>query len=418
MFAAGLGGPVFQQDGVPVKIKKSEIQLVGLPGPPVAKGHRSVIGLPGLAVGKEKKTAAVKNKGLCNRLYKLYYLYETMGRSHLTIHDIAAELGISASTVSRALNNHPRISEDTKKAVREFAKKHDYQPNIMASSLRQGKSQTVGVVLPRINRNFFSSVIGGMEEILTSAGYHLIICQSHEELNKEIDAVQTLVNARVDAIMLSISMETLNGDHLEQLSGKGTKLLFFDRVIQDQGVGSVVINDRKGAYLSVKHLLDNGYRKIIHVSGSPHIGIYRERRKGYLDAMEEAGIEVQKDWIIEKPVIMKGGEEAYAEAERIPGVDSFFCAGDYLALGVLKSAEAEGKIAPRDLGVTGFGNEPFTAFIKPGLTTVDQRGEEMGRLVAEKFLGCEKENETEGACDNTVLEPELIIRNSSLKQLK
>lgn len=337
-----------------------------------------------------------------------------MNKPLVTIHDIARELNISASTVSRALHNHPRISKATRDAVHEIAEKYAYQPNVVASSLRQGRSKTVGVVVPRINRSFFANVIGGMEEVLAAAGYHLMICQTHEKLEDEKAALQTLVNARVEAILLSVSMETSNGKHVSALLDKGIKLFFFDRILDSVNVGSVMINDRLGAYLNVKHLLDQGYRKIIHVGGAKHINIYKARRDGYLDAMHEAGIDIHPAWILEKPLILEGGESAYQEAmDQSSKPDAFFCAGDYAALGVMQAALKQGLRIPEDLGVTGFANEPFTAFLKPSMTTVDQRGSEMGKIVAEMFMDCSEKDQGTPDCKKTVLEPRLIIRESS-----
>ncbi|MCK4745548.1 MAG: LacI family DNA-binding transcriptional regulator, partial [Bacteroidales bacterium] len=215
-----------------------------------------------------------------------------MSKQHVTIHDIARELNVSASTVSRALQNHPRISQATREAVQELAARYNYQPNVVATSLRKGQSQTVGVIVPRINRNFFANVIGGLEEVLAASGYHLMICQTHERYENEVAAVQTLINARVNAIVLSISLETTTHDHIRAIRDMGIGLFFFDRIIKDINAGSVVVDDRLGAYQNVKHLLDQGYRKIMHVAGADHITIYKARREGYMDAMAEAGIEV------------------------------------------------------------------------------------------------------------------------------
>lgn len=336
-----------------------------------------------------------------------------MNKALVTIHDIAKELNISASTVSRALHNHPRISKATRDAVHEVAEKYSYQPNVMASSLRQGRSKTVGVVVPRINRNFFANVIGGMEEVLAASGYHLMICQTHEKVEDEKVAIQTLVNARVDAILLSVSMETTRGDHLSALKDKGIRLFFFDRVLDSIAAGSVMIDDRLGAYLNVKHLIEQGYQKIAHVAGAEQINIYSARKKGYQDAMNEAGIKIEPGWILEKPLVLEGGEEAFSEAMKLKHKpDAFFCAGDYAALGVMQAALKAGLRIPDDLGITGFANEPFTEFLKPTLTTVDQRGSEMGKIVAEMFMECNKNNSLE--CKKTVLKPRLIIRESSL----
>jgi LacI family transcriptional regulator len=337
-----------------------------------------------------------------------------MNKPHITIHDIARELNISASTVSRALHDHPRISKATRDAVRQVAEKYNYQPNVMASSLRQGKSHTVGVIVPRINRNFFANVIGGMEEVLAASGYHLMICQTHEGFKNEKIALQTLVNARVDAIILSVSMETTGGDHIKSILDRGIKLFFFDRIIESLDVGSVVIDDRLGAYLNVRHLIGQGYQRIIHVAGAGHINIYKDRKMGYLDAMAESGIDVFPEWIMEKPLVLEGGKSAFHEGMKHRSKpDAFFCAGDYAALGILQAARESGVRIPGDLGVTGFANEPFTAYLQPSLTTVDQRGVEMGRLVAEMFMQCVEQDTSPSGCGKKVINPELIIRESS-----
>lgn len=338
-----------------------------------------------------------------------------MHKQHITIHDIAKELDISASTVSRALHNHPRISQATREAVQELATRYNYQPNVMASSLRKGQSRTVGVIVPRINRNFFANVIGGMEEVLAASGYHLMICQTHERVENEVSAVNALINARVDAIILSISIETTGKEHIQTLIDKGIHLFFFDRVFEGINAGSVVIDDRLGAYLNVKHLLEQGYRNIMHVAGADHITIYRARKEGYFNAMTEAGIDVLPSWVMEKPLILEGGESAFTRGmEMSTKPDAFFCAGDFAALGIMQAALEKGVRVPDDLGISGFANEPFTAFLDPSLTTVDQRGGEMGRIVAEMFLQCVEKNNELVECEKIVLQPELIIRNSSL----
>ncbi len=338
-----------------------------------------------------------------------------MKKPHVTIHDIAKELNVSASTVSRALQNHPRISESTRTAVQKMAEQYNYQPNVAAASLRSGRSKTVGVIVPRINRNFFSNVIGGLEESLAASGYHLMICQTHEQYANEASAIQTLINARVDAIILSISMETRNNEHLQGLMEKEIRLFFFDRALEDVETGSVVVDDKLGAYLSVKHLLEQGYRRIIHVAGADHINIYHARKEGYLQAMNEAGIEVPDQWILEKPLMVQGGEAAFLTGMNLsPKPEAFFCAGDYAALGVLQAAKSNGVNVPEDLGITGFANEPFTAFLEPSLTTVDQKGGVMGKMVAQMFLNCEEKTTLSATCEKIVLQPELIIRNSSI----
>ncbi len=338
-----------------------------------------------------------------------------MKKQHVTIHDIARELNISASTVSRALQNHPRISKATREAVQQLALKYNYQPNVMASSLRKGRSKTVGVIVPRINRNFFANVIGGMEEVLTSAGYHMIICQTLEKVNHEMFALRTLVNARVDAIIMSISMETKDHEHIRILVDKGIRVFFFDRICEEIRAGSVAIDDRLGAYLSVRHLLEQGYRNIVHVAGADHINIYRARKEGYLEAIREAGIPVRDSWIIEESLVPEGGKAAFQKGMKLaPRPDAYFCAGDYAALGILQEARNRGLKVPDDLGITGFANEPFTEFTEPSMTTVDQRAGEMGVRVADMFLKDVDRSDEVHSMERIMLKPELIIRKSSM----
>lgn len=339
-----------------------------------------------------------------------------MTKPHITIHDIARELNVSASTVSRALQDHPRISKSTREAVQQLASKYNYQPNVVASSLRLGTSKTVGVIIPRINRNFFANVIGGMEETLAASGYQLMICQTYESYSRERKAIQTLINARVDAILLSISMQTTGGEHLKSIIDRGIRLFFFDRVVEELQAGMVVIDDRFGAYQSVSHLLEQGYRRIYHIAGADHIPVYRNRKKGYLQAMSEAGIDVPDDWILELPLVLEGGVSAFQSTmERKVPPEAFFCAGDFAALGVLQEALKHGMRVPEELGICGFANEPFTAFLTPSVTTVDQRGEEMGRIVTEMFLRCIGGEQDAPPCEKVVLEPGLIIRESTLR---
>ena len=354
---------------------------------------------------------------LCNRLYKFHNFVagiSYMKKSYVTIHDIAKELNISASTVSRALNDNQRISPATRTAVREVALKYNYQPNVLASSLRKGAGNTVGVIIPRINRNFFANVIGGMEQILSAAGYNLMICQTQEKFDNEVAAIQAMINARVVAVIMSVSMETRTADHISLLKDKNIRLQFFDRQCDLLDSSSVTVDDELGAYMAVKHLLESGYKKIAHIAGADHINIYRARKNGYLKAMQEAGIEVKKEWIMDYPLIIEGGKKAFDQLrtwEEQP--DAIFCAGDFAALGIILAAKENNVSVPETLGVVGFANEPFTEYIEPGLSSVDQNGEEMGRIVAQQFLNESSKDINEEKFEKRVLKPELLIRKSS-----
>jgi LacI family transcriptional regulator len=333
-------------------------------------------------------------------------------KRHITIHDIARELGISASTVSRALNNNPRISAATRDMVQQLAASQGYQPNVMASSLRKGQGNTVGVIVPNINRSFFSNIIGGIEEKLSRAGFNLMICQSNESLEKEKKALRTLMHARVDGIMMSLSMETQDYKHLEQLLQQGIRMVFFDRVPDTLPVDAVVINDHSASFSITKRLLDQGFRHPAHVGGSDRINVYRNRKSGYLDALKSAGIAPVSAHIIETDMTRQGGRQAFREVMRSdPRPDAFVCAGDLAAHGVLLEALDNHYLVPEEIAVSGFANEEFTPHITPPLTSVDQKGLEIGRQAAAIFL----DQEATSSGSRIVIEPEVLFRLSTHK---
>jgi LacI family transcriptional regulator len=331
-------------------------------------------------------------------------------KQHITIHDMARELGISGSTVSRALNDNPRISKSTREAVQKLARHHNYLPNAMASSLRKGKGNTVGVIVPNINRSFFSNIIGGIEEILSTAGYNLMICQTNELLEKEQAALMTLLNARVDGILMSLSMESKNYKHIEELLNRGVRMVFFDRIPEQLPVQSVVIDDYNAALKLTEHLLEQGCTRPAHVGGSSSINVYANRQNGFRQALRNKRMTIDSKYIIETEMTREGGTAAFHELMTLRHKpDAIVCSGDLSAHGVLIAALESGLSIPDELRVTGFANEAFTAHISPSLTSVNQKGNEIGRKSAELFLDGESSNEKR----QVVVEPEIIFRESS-----
>jgi LacI family transcriptional regulator len=328
----------------------------------------------------------------------------------VTIHDIARELGISGSTVSRALKNHPRISQATRDAVRKLADSYGYKPNTLATSLRTGKGNTVGVIVPNINRSFFSNIIAGIEEVLSIHGYNLMICQSYEKIEKEISALSTLMDARVDGILMSLSMETRDYAHLEETMKQGIPMVFFDRVPESLKTNSVVISDYLAAYKLTSSIINSGYQKLAHIGGSSGINVYRNRQQGFLDALKDAGIRPEKKWIVETEMTEKGGRMAFSgfvKQKSIP--DAVICAGDYTALGVLQAARDLQIDVPGELAISGFANEEFTSLIDPSLSTVDQQGTEIGRIAAHSFMNYKESGEIQEIQVDSVI----ILRTSS-----
>jgi len=336
-------------------------------------------------------------------------------KKQVTILDIADSLGITPSTVSRALHNHPNISEDTKQAVMKCAERMHYRQNVTASSLRTGKTKTIGVIVPRINSHFISSAIGGIETVTRKAGYNIIICQSNENLEAEIDAVRTLLSKRIDGMLASISMETANSDHFRDVINMKVPLVFFDRVCADLDVSSVTIDDFKGAYKATEHLVQQGCRRIVYFGGSTDLAIYRHRLDGFRQAMNHHHIPIDEDLIFttsQMTDIMGATliETLYGSGNLPDGICS---SNDNLAAGAMKFLMEHQVKIPEQVAVIGFSNALFSQWMTPPLSTVDQHSKLMGSHVASLLL--EEIRQTAIGCvsRNIVLNPELIIRGSS-----
>jgi len=331
----------------------------------------------------------------------------------ITIKDIASELNMNVSTVSRALNDHPAISKETKQLVVKTAKKLNYRVNTIASNLRKGKGKTIGLLVPQINRQFFANVINGVETIANENGYSTIICQSKESYQKEVEAIHTLLENRVDGIILSISKETETYKHLQNLLDQHLPIIQFDRIAEHLETHRIVNDNMKGGAQAVTYLLEEGYRSIVHYAGPQTINIYRDRCEGYKNAMREHGLE--KDIQIFEDVLTE--EIAYQKtmelSKSLKKPAAIFAASDFGALGTLHAAKALNVDVPQELGIVGFANEPFTALTFPGITTFDQYSEEMGRVSARILLEELKGEKTGFIPKTMILQPKLIVRSSS-----
>lgn len=334
-----------------------------------------------------------------------------------TIYDIAKKLNITAATVSRALNNNPKISEATRQLVLDTASKMNYERNKLALALKSGKSHNVGVIVPRIDSNFFGSVIRGVEEELNPHGYHVIICQSHEDEQIENVNIDTLLNAQVDGILISTS--NTKTEPFNRILKKNIPLVFFDRRKSMNGVSSVTINDFDGGYKATKHLLDQGCKRIAHFSGDRSIEIFEERYKGYKQALIDAGIPYNDAYVVQTKSNREDGKRAIKQLlDLTPPPDALFSASDFAALGAIQELKSQNINIPNEFSVVGFANEPFTKFMELSISTVDQSPLEMGKMAARVFLE-QVTNSTHVKIEKkVVLVPELIVRNSSLKTLE
>jgi len=332
-----------------------------------------------------------------------------------SIKDIADELKISVSTVSRALQGNTRISQETIDKVQALAKKWNYKPNVAAKKLQGGRSNTIGVVVPIIGRNFFSSAIEGIEETAHDAGYDVLICQTHESYDLEKKVLSSFERGKVDGVIVSVASETTDYSHFKLLKNDGLPLVMFDRIVENVGDGMVSVDDFRGAYELTNHLISQGYKKIYHYTSNPNVSVWRNRCEGYQTAMKEAGLVVGKEWIYEGGIRKEDGEK-YAriliEKGDIP--EAIFCTSDYVALGVMLEFKEFGLRIPENIAVAGFANEAFGSLITPSLTSVDQSSKKMGKTAAQtliKILQGEK-------VENVVLNPKLIIRESTIKKSK
>ena len=335
-------------------------------------------------------------------------------KKKITIYDIATKLNITAATVSRALNNNPNISSATRELVTQTAEKMGYEQNRLALALKSGKSNNVGVIVPRIDSNFFGSVIRGIEEELTPFGYHVIICQTNGDEAKEISNIDTLLNSQVDAIFISTSSKDVAS--FERILRKDIPLIFFDRKKTMDNVSSVTINDFDGGYKATQHLIDNGCKKIVHFAGDLNIEIFNERFEGYKQALIDNDIDYIDEYVLRTRSSIEDGRKAVKKLLKMKNPpDAIFSASDFVALGAIQELKAKNLRVPEDVSVIGFSNEPFTKFMELSISTIDQFPLEMGKMTAKVFLEQVNNSEKIKIEKKVVLDPELIIRKSTQK---
>lgn len=335
-----------------------------------------------------------------------------MKSSQITIKDIARELGISPSTVSRALKDHPDISQETKKLVHELAKKLNYRPNMIALSLRSQKSNVIGVIIPEIVHYFFSSVISGIEDVANEHGYSVMISQSLEDYEKEVSTCETFLNGFIDGLLISVTKETSDYSHLKRLEEEGIPIVFFDRMVEEIISDRVVIDDFGGAYQAIEHLIMQGRRKIVHFAGPQNRLIGQNRMNGYLKAMSDNGVYIDKNLIIPCDNFHSAVKETQKLIDSKVKFDSIFTVNDFTAVGAIKTLRKNGLNVPKDISVVGFGDEHIAEMIDPALTTIKQPGFDMGKKAMELLIKRINQVRPEPPITE-VLKTNLVIRESS-----
>jgi len=333
-------------------------------------------------------------------------------KSEPTIHDIARELKISASTVSRALQNNPRISLKTREKIISLADSMGYRPNIMASNLRNKRSNTIGIVVPLINRYFFSAVISGVEEVAFKAGYTVMISQSNDLANKEISIVHSMFANRVDGLIISIAMQPTNYEHLKIFRKKNIPLVFFDRTVAEIDTNKIVVDDFMGGFRVTQHLIEQGYKRIGHMAGPLNLQTYFNRKNGYIEALSKNGMPYIESLVVNNSLTSEDGVNAVQYLMNLPEPpDAIFCGNDTTALSSMIYLRNKGIRIPEDFGIVGFSNEPFSKVVSPSISTIAQPGFLMGQKAAELILN---QIAHKGKSFQTLVLPtELIVRESS-----
>ncbi len=334
----------------------------------------------------------------------------------ITIYDIAKDQGVSPTTVSRALNNHPAVNQKTKKKIFDAAMAMGYQSNVFAANLRSKKTFTIGVIVPRLNSSFQSSVLAGMENIANKAGYNLIISQSLESLEKEKANAKTMFNSRVDGLLVSLAGNTENIDHYGPFLKKGIPLIFFDRTGEQSDFTSIGIDNVQAAYNVTCHLIEVGCKRILHVLGNGSINVYADRLKGYKYALMDNGFTFDESLVIYSDLNEEAGEDIIIELLKMKErPDGLFVSNDACAASCIRQLKMAGLHIPGDISVAGFNNDVISRLIEPNITTINYPGFEMGEVAMKNLI-----NNIQGQGDGTTqkankitLQSELIIRDSS-----
>ena len=333
----------------------------------------------------------------------------------VTIYDVAKALDISPSTVSRGLNDHPHIHNATKKKIRSMAREMGYRQNKFASSLRKRRTETIGVVVPKLNSYFMAQAISGVEKITNQHGYGLIISQSQESVKQERSCVSTLFNSRVDGMLVSLAFDTKKLDHFNNLFDKNIPLVFFDRVAECRGCINVVIDNYKAGYEATSHLIEQGCKRILHIGGNLLRNVYSERFRGYKQALADNGLKFDQELVFITDLTEKSGSDIIRKAlKQNLKPDGVFAANDTSAVSAIVEMQRSGIRVPGDIAVVGFNNEPISKFIRPNLTTVNYPAMEIGEVAASSLIN-QLNNTQSGNLSSVVLKHTLIIRESSLK---
>lgn len=335
----------------------------------------------------------------------------------VTIKDIARKFKCSPSTVSRALNNHPVINEDTRRNLQEYARKVGYQRNQVSLSLLNKKTASIGVIVPTINNYYESAIIEGIDAVLQPLGYSLNICVTNEQFLLEQGYLEKLLSNRVEGIFVSVSQETYDAgyyEHFENIYSRNLPLIFIDREYEGFAAGSVTVDDYHGAFAAVEHLIKTGHKRIAHLRGPQSMSVAEQRFRGYIECLKKYDFEEDESLIIHTDFKV---ESAIAPVHQLLDLrsrpDAIFCVNDQTAIGAMKVIRDRGLHIPAEIAVAGFDDSPISGYISPSLTSVARPGRKLGMEAARIFLQYQIAEKKEAISEHIILPPQLVIREST-----
>ena len=335
----------------------------------------------------------------------------------ITIYDIAKKLNISVATVSRALKDDPVVSKKTKKKISDMVEEMGYRTNHYAQNLRRQKTNTIGVIVHELKSTFITSVLAGIEKVATEAGYDLIITHSSESCIKEAANAKNLFHKRVDGLIASLSFDTTDLQHFQPFVEKGVPIMFFDRVEQDNNNTVVIIDNNRCGYLATQHLIEQGCKRIAHVTASLKRNVYAQRFKGYRDALYDHKIPFDENLLFIKDLSEKAGLESAMHILKLkPLPDGVFITNDFVAAVCMRTLKENGIRIPEDIAVVGFNNDAISQLIEPSLTTINYPGMDMGEIAARNLINHLKGISNIYQTNTIIIRSDLIIRKSSLKK--
>jgi len=339
-------------------------------------------------------------------------------KKEVTIYDLAKKLKYSPSTISRALNNHKSIGQKATKEIQATAKKMGYRPNSIAASLRNNKSKTIGIMISRINRPFISTLISGVENAARKAGHNVLISQSNDRYENEVNNAKALYDSRICGLIVSLGMETKDTSHFQQFVDQNIPIVFVDRVPDDFNSYRVIIDNYAAGYRATKHLIDQGCKRIAHFAGAQHLNVYNLRKKGFLDALRENNIPIDESLIIDLETMSfeEGKETTKMLLEMDNPPDGIFSSNDTAAVSAIITAKEKGVKVPQELAVIGFNDDPISSIVDPPLSTVSHPAMKMGEISTQRILEHSSKNLDADVSEITMLDTEIIIRNSSKKK--